>query len=483
MHKVLFVTSEAHPLAKTGGLGDVCGSLPSALQKVGNDVRVLLPAYPSAKRSAGSLRAVAEIPVGFANTSATLLEGVMPGTDIALWLVDFPPAYARDGHPYLDSNGQPWHDNAQRFALLCYVATALATARTSIGWLPDVVHCHDWQTGLIPALLARYSTRPGTVFTIHNLAYQGLFPGDTLRQLDLPPDFWSMHALEFHGHLSFMKGGLVFADQLTTVSPTYAREIQTPEFGYGLDGLLRHRTDRLSGVLNGIDTDAWDPSQDPHIAQHYSPRSFARKQGNKTALQQSLGFATDPECPIVGMIGRMVEQKGFDLALGALGSLLEQSAQVVVLGSGDGGLEDAWRDAQRRHPEQIAVHIGYSEPLAHQIEAGADLFLMPSRFEPCGLNQMYSQRYGTIPIVRRIGGLADTVVDASALHIKEKTATGIVFDDASVGALDHAIRRALTLYRDKATRREVALAGMRQDFSWQKSAADYSAIYHRARSF
>lgn len=474
MHKILFVTSEAHPLAKTGGLGDVCGSLPPALRKLGHDVHVLLPAYPAAKRAAGRLRKIAQIPIPFVNASATLLEGVIPGTNVVLWLVDFPPAFDREGNPYLDPTGQPWHDNAQRFALLCSVGAALALGETPLNWRPDIVHCNDWQTGLLPALLAQHDRRPAMVFTIHNLAYQGLFPEDTRYRLSLPPSLWSMHALEFYGQLSFIKGGLVFADHVTTVSPTYAQEIQTPEFGYGLDGLLRHRADRLSGILNGIDTDAWDPAKDSYISQRYSARSFNRKKINKTALQATLGLAAEPERPLIGMVGRLVEQKGADLVLHAWAELASSGVQLALLGSGDSGLELAWRDIAHRYPGQAATYIGYNEALAHQIEAGADMFLMPSRFEPCGLNQMYSLRYGTLPVVRRVGGLADTVIDADEGGTK---ANGFVFDAATPAALTRAVQRALALYRDKARWRSLALNGMRQDFSWHKSAQAYTALY------
>ncbi len=479
MHKVLFATSEAHPLAKTGGLGDVCGSLPPALRELGADMRLLLPAYPEAKRVAGSLRAVAQVPLTISDVPATLLEGVLPGSDVVLWLVDHAPAFAREGHPYLDASGEPWPDNAQRFAVFCDVALALARGRTHVAWRPDIVHCHDWQTGLVPALLAPHDDRPTTIFTIHNLAYQGLFPAETFTTLALPRALWSLHALEFYGQLSFIKGGLAFADRLTTVSPTYAREIQTPAFGSGLDGLLRERADRLTGILNGIDVAEWNPATDKHLAQRYSARSLARKKANKLALQQEMRLPGDPERPLIGMIGRLVEQKGFDLALGAWPDLAERQAQLVVLGGGESRFESAWRELQRRYPEQVAVHIGYNEALAHRIEAGADMFLMPSRFEPCGLNQMYSLRYGTPPIVRRVGGLADTVIDAAPETLADGTATGIVFDDATPAALALAVTRALTLYADKHNWRALALAGMRQDFSWRKSAQEYLALYER----
>ena len=480
MPRVLFIASEAHPLAKTGGLGDVCGSLPPALRALGCDVRLLMPAYRDAKRVVGALRMVAQIPIFFTDAPATLLEGQLPDSDVPVWLIDYPPAFERDGHPYLAPDGQPWHDNAPRFAVLCAATVALANGVSGNDWRPDVVHCHDWQTGLVPALLSATPSRPVTIFTVHNLAYQGLFPADMFLQLRLPPALWSSAALEFFGQLSFIKGGLALADYVTTVSPTYAREIQTPEFGCGLDGLLRHRADRLTGILNGIDSATWNPAMDPHLAQTYTADSLERKRSNKRALQEHVGLARDPERPLIGVIGRMVEQKGFDLALDAWRELAPQQAQLVVLGNGESRYEDAWRDTARRYPRQVAVHIGYDEALAHQIEAGADMFLMPSRFEPCGLNQMYSLRYGTVPIVRRIGGLADTVVDATAERLANGTATGFTFDAASADALAHAVTRALELYRDSKKWRALAVNGMRQDFGWHSSARAYAALYKRA---
>jgi starch synthase len=480
MQHVLFVTAEAQPLMKTGGLGDVCGSLPPALRALGRDVRLIMPAYRAAKRAAGSLDAVAQIPIAFAGAPATLLEGVLPGTDVPLWLVDYPPAFDRDGHPYLAPDGEPWHDNAPRFALLCAAATAIARGETPLAWEPDLVHCHDWQTGLVPAVLALIDARPATIFTVHNLAYQGLFPAPFFAELGLPPRLWSIDALEFYGQLSFIKGGLAGADFITTVSPTYAREIQTPAFGSGVDGLLRQRADRLVGILNGIDTAVWDPGSDTYVTQTYTAASFDRKQINKLALQERFGLARETACALIGTIGRMVAQKGFDLILDAWPSLAERGAQLVVLGSGERAFEDAWRDMARRYPRQVGVHIGYDEALAHRIEAGADIFLMPSRFEPCGLNQMYSLRYGTVPIVRRVGGLADTVTDATEVALADGTATGIVFDEANAAALARAVVRALDLFADQGKWRALALNGTSRDFSWRNSARAYAALYDRA---
>ena len=479
MPKILFVASEAHPLVKTGGLGDVVGSLPVALQSPRTDVRLLLPAYRDALTRAGKLRAVTTLSIPGLDAPVRILEGRLPDTPLITWLVDFPPAYDRPGNPYLDLHGQPWPDNAMRFALLAHVATALALGRTRLKWRPDAVHCHDWQTGLVPVLLAPEKSRPATVFTIHNLSYQGLFPPKTFKALGLAPELWSPEALEFHDQLSFMKGGLVFADQLTTVSPTYAREIQTPEFGGGLDGLLRHRAARLTGILNGIDDAQWNPARDRFLVKSYSSRQPRDKAANKLALQREFGLPQEAATPLIGMIGRLVQQKGIDLILGTLPGLMHRPLQLVVLGSGETGYEEALRKQAARHAGRLAVHIGYDEQLAHRIEAGSDMFLMPSRFEPCGLNQLYSLRYGTVPIVRRAGGLADTVVDATEQNIKSGKATGIVFQDARAAALLGAVDRALKLRRDSVRWKQIMLAGMRQDFSWRHSAEEYLRLYRQ----
>jgi len=480
MRKILFVTSEAHPLMKTGGLGDVCAGLPRALHALGADVRLLLPGYHDTLRHAGRLKPVTQLILPPLASPVTLLEGLLPGTRIKVWFIDFPPAYDRPGNPYLNVHGHPWHDNAARFALLARVAVEIARDTAGLSWQPDVVHAHDWQAGLVPALLAEDAARPATIFTIHNLAYQGLFSYETFLSLNLPASLWSLHALEFHGQMSFIKGGITFADRITTVSPTYAREIQTPEHGCGLDGLLRHHSARLSGILNGIDARAWNPARDPQLASRYSLRSLTHKLPNKTALQQEFNLHVDADVAIFGMVSRLVDQKGVDLLLEALPSLMVLPLQIVVLGSGEAQYEQELRAQSIRYPDRLAVLAGYNEAVAHRILAGADFFLMPSRFEPCGLSQLYSLRYGTVPIVRRAGGLADTVEDASGANIAAGTATGIVFDDASAVALTDAVQRALALHTEQRTWRQIQLTGMRQDFSWRHSAAAYLRLYEEA---
>jgi len=480
MRKILFVTSEAQPLMKTGGLGDVCGGLPQALHTLGADVRLLMPGYRDTLQRAGRLKMVSQLTLPPLAQPVTLLEGRLPGTRVTVWLIDFPPAYDRPGNPYLNVHGHPWHDNAIRFAILAQVAVAIARDAASLAWRPDVVHAHDWQAGLVPALLATEAARPATVFTIHNLAYQGLFPFDTFKSLTLPASFWSLHALEFHGQLSFIKGGIAFADRITTVSPTYAREIQTPEHGHGLDGLLRHHAARLSGILNGIDARNWNPARDPHLTSPYSSRRLAHKAANKAALQDEFNLPVDADAVMLGLVSRLVHQKGIDLILAALPELLELPIQIVTLGSGEPEYERALRAAAMKTPERVAVLVGYDEAIAHRIQAGVDVFLMPSRFEPCGLSQMYSLRYGTVPLVRRVGGLADTVIEATPDTLAAGTATGIVFDAPTPASLVQAVKRALALRHNARLWKQMQLTGMRQDFSWQHSASEYLQLYDAA---
>jgi len=458
----------------------VCGALARALARLGAEVRLLMPAYRGVAARVPGLRPVGELQLPAA-PPARLLRGRMPGSRAGLYLLDIPELYDRPGGPYAGPDGTDWPDNAWRFAALGRAAVTLALGRADPRWRPDLVHAHDWQAGLAPALLALERGRPATVFTVHNLAYQGVFPWETFRDLALPWELWSMERLEYYGRFAFIKGGLACADWLNTVSPTYAREIQTPEHGFGLDGLLRHRAARLVGILNGIDEEEWNPGRDPRIAARYSRRTLARRAVNKAALQARFGLPAHAEAPLLAHIGRLVEQKGVDLILGALDGLLAHGAQLVILGSGAAHLEQAVRAAAERYPGRVAAHIGYDEALAHLIEAGCDVFLMPSRFEPCGLNQMYSLRYGAVPVVRRTGGLADTVVDASEEAVAAGTATGFVFDPPTSEALLEACRRAIACYREHpAVWRQLMRTGMAQDFSWRASARRYLALYRRA---
>ncbi len=477
MAKLLFVTSEASPLIKTGGLADVSGSLPVTLKDLRWSVRLLIPAYPAAVKQVAPTKTIAQLQIPGIPGKVTLLEGKLPGSKLPVWLVDHSPSFSREGNPYVGPDGNDWPDNPERFALFSRCAVEIAMGRAGLRWAPDVVHCNDWQTGLVPALLHTESPRPATVFTIHNLAYQGLFPESTFHSLKLPPALWSHEGLEFYNQLSFIKGGLAFADQLTTVSPSYAQEIQTTKFGYGLEGLLRHRSRALSGILNGINDDEWNPESDPLITKNYSIKTFKNKAINKKALQKSFGLPQKNNKLLLGVVSRLVEQKGIDLVLAIAESLSALPVQLVILGSGDRQLERALQKAAQRHADTIAVNIGYDNTLAHQIEAGADAFLMPSRFEPCGLNQMYSLRYGTLPIVHAIGGLKDTVVDSNKQTIKDGTASGFCFNETNPEALLKTIERAIILYNQQKQWRKIALTGMQQCLNWRASARQYAKLY------
>ena len=456
----------------------MAGSLPRALLGLKQDVRLILPAYADVLGRAGRLKTVAEF--SLRHHPIRLQAGTLPGSRVPLYLVDCPELFNRPGNPYLGADGHPWPDNASRYTIFAEAVVQLANNKLGLNWQPDLVHCNDWQTGLIPALLSRQTHRPATVFTIHNLAYQGLFPYKTFQDLDLPADLWHLHALEYHDQLSFIKGGLVFADRINTVSPSYAREIQTPEFGCGLDGLLRHRHAALSGILNGIDTKEWNPGTDPFLAQTYNRRNLANKAVNKSALQQNLGLQTNADVLLIGFVGRLVEQKGVDILLDGLEKILTLPVQLALLGSGEARFETELLNTAELHPERVAVKIGYSESLAHQIEAGSDVFLMPSRFEPCGLNQLYSMRYGTLPVVRSVGGLADTVTDSNATNLAAKTATGFVLSGDQGSDLYQTLARACDLFRDKSQWKTIQLAAMSHDFSWQNSAQEYLKLYSAA---
>ncbi|GAB6142284.1 glycogen synthase GlgA [Methylosoma difficile] len=474
MKKILFVASEAHPLIKTGGLADVAGSLPKALAELGQDIRILLPNY-QAISSRGDIRYLCSLRVD--NRNINLLETRIAGTDVLAWLIDYPAFFNYPGNPYLDANGEAWPNNDERFALFCKVAVEVAMNRIKQDWQPDIVHCNDWQTGLVPALLSLEDNRPASVFTLHNLAYQGVFPPESVGTLNIPSQLWQPEGLEFHQMLSFMKGGLVYADALTTVSPTYAQEIQTETYGCGLEGLLSYRHDKLIGILNGIDNDDWNPTTDDYLAANYSADQLAAQKTNKAALQQQMGLPVDDSIPVFGLISRLVEQKGIDLVIDCLPAALTMPMQFILLGAGDKSFESQLQNLAQQYPDKIAITLGYNEALAHQIEAGADVFLMPSRFEPCGLNQMYSQRYGTLPIVRKTGGLADTVVDAIPQNLANQTATGLVFSEASSGALLETIKRAITLYSLPNVWENMQQQAMQKDFSWQRSATQYLEVY------
>lgn len=478
MKRLLFAASEAYPLIKTGGLADVAGSLPEVLRQQGMDVRLLLPAYQQLLASIPAPRCIAEMHV--AGTGLRILATRLPGTELETWLLDHPLFSQRAGNPYHDHEGNPWPDNPDRFALLSHVAAAIACGDWERDWQAHILHCHDWHTGPAIALAHEREQRPLTVFTIHNLAHMGLFDRATFDRLWFPEHFWRDTSLEYYGNMSFIKGGLVYADFITTVSPGYAREICESPGGLGLEGLLQHRRDRLVGILNGIDSRVWNPETDPYLEHQYGPNDLELKSRNKAALQESLGLHVSDELPLLGVVGRLVEQKGIELILAGLEDMLASPAQLVMLGTGDPRYERRLQELAAAHSGSMSVVLAYDESLSHRIEASADIFLMPSLFEPCGLNQLYSLRYGTLPLVRAVGGLKDTVIDSNETTRADGTATGFVFERPETADFLAALHRATTLWYDRQAWREMQRNAMAQDFSWQQSASQYKQLYDTA---
>jgi starch synthase len=476
--RILMVTSEAVPFAKTGGLGDVAGALPLALARLGHDVTLVLPRY----RGVGPGTVIESVPitVGGRTFDVTFVEHALADRARAV-LVDCAELYDRPALYGTDNTDYP--DNAARFALLARAALELGTRSDR---RPDVVHAHDWQSGLTPVYLRTlFADRPGlssaaSVFTIHNMAYQGLYPPAWMPALDLGWDLFGIEGIEYWGKLSFLKGGINFSECITTVSPRYAREIQTPEFGFGFDGILSRRTSQVCGILNGIDVDVWNPERDPYLPKPYGPGTIVDKAASKQALLEALGLpVTKPDLarPVIGMVSRLVDQKGFDL-LDALGEdLLTLDATFVLLGSGETRYQEMWQTLRAHAPERVGLRFGFDERLAHLIEAGSDLFLMPSRFEPCGLNQLYSLRYGTVPVVRAVGGLDDTIEEWNP---RTTAGTGFKFSEYSPEALMASLAKAVELYRKPRLWRVIQRAGMARDFSWDVSAAEYVKVYEKA---
>jgi starch synthase len=474
--RILMVASEALPFAKTGGLADVLGSLPRALGRLGHSVDVVMPRYRGI--TAGDRVASVTVPLGRQVTAAGIFGATADG--VRTLFVDHPAYFDRD---YLyGAGGHDYADNAERFAFLARAALEWAAAEPPY----DVIHGHDWQAGLVPLLLrTAFAGHPwlGTVpavFTVHNLAYQGIFEASWLPRLGLGWDLFHVDAMEFWGRISYLKGGIMFSRTITTVSPTYAREIQTPEYGFGFDGILRYRAADLVGVLNGIDYDQWDPSRDPNLTAPFDASNLEGKAAAKRAVLEAYGLAVDEHTfdrPLVGMISRMVDQKGFDLLAALADDLPRLDARFILLGTGERRYEDLWLGLAARYPDRVSARIGFDEGLAHLIEGGADLFLMPSRFEPCGLNQMYSLRYGTVPLVRATGGLADTVRN---LDPATGEGTGFTFEEYSPQALLGTLRWALSIYQNRELWRRIQQRGMQQDFSWTASAREYVEVYERA---
>lgn len=473
---VLSVASEIYPVIKTGGLADVVGALPLALRTEGIETRTLVPGYPAVTSSLEVAEEVLHLS-NFHGGSARVLSGSCAGID--LFVLDAAHLFARPGNPYSSPDGADWPDNAIRFAALGRIAADIGRGAIP-AFVPDIVHAHDWQAGLTPAYL-HYSDRPrpGTVMTVHNLAYQGQFPRGLLNEIGLPPESFNIDGVEYYGSIGFLKAGLRFADRITTVSPTYAQEIQRPDEGMGLDGLLRGRSDLVSGILNGIDTSVWNPATDPHIASRFDAVRLENRTPNKAALQQRLGLRAVPEAFLLGVISRMSWQKGLDLLLESLPAVLGEPIQIAVLGNGDQDLQNRYRAAAEANPDQIGVWVGYDEGLAHLIQAGADALVVPSRFEPCGLTQLCALRYGAVPIVSRVGGLADTVVDADEPGISSGAATGLKFGPVTTENLTEAVRRAHALFRRSSAWRELQQNCMAADVSWRHRSRGYADLYRQ----
>lgn len=472
--QVLMVASECAPFVKTGGLADVVGALPAALAPHGVTSQVLLPAYPSLFPLLPKGQEVAQfddLPGGAGRIVQVDAEGV------PLLLLDAPQLFDRPGGPYIDESGKDWSDNHIRFAALSMAAARIGMGAID-GYQPDVLHAHDWQAALAPVYL-RMADRdtPRSVITIHNIAFQGRFGPQVLGQLHLQTDWFHPEGLEFHGDLNMLKGALMYADRITTVSPTYAREILTPEFGMGLDGVLRSRAGVLSGLLNGIDTNVWNPSDDNALAKTYDAKGLKHKAVNRTEICKKMGLDVGHDGPLFCVISRLTNQKGLDALLDAVPELVSQGGQLAVLGSGQPELEQGFTQAAADYPGRVGAIIGYDEPLSHLIQAGSDAILIPSRFEPCGLTQLYGLRYGTLPVVARTGGLADTVIDANLAALAAKAATGFVFDDISGSGIANVINRVIEAYSDQKLWQSMQRAAMRDPVGWDVSAKGYRDLY------
>jgi starch synthase len=481
--RVLFCAPEVSPYAKTGGLADVVGALPPALKQLGCDARIFVPLYRTARPKVGYLRSVAEdvsIPVGVHSFNIHIWEGsTLSG--IPVYFLEKDEFYDRTYLYGVPSRGD-YQDNAERFITFSRAVYSLCM---ELSWFPDIFHLHDWQTGLISAYHNIHwrndpsFARSGTVFTIHNLAYQGIVPGVQFSLTHLPAQAFSLRGLEFWGQCNFLKAGLVFSDFLTTVSPHYSEEIQHPEFGSGLDGILRERSDRLVGILNGVDYDTWSPETDRLIPACYSASDLTRKKLCKKALLSKLKFPSgNLDTPLLAMISRLASQKGFDLLVQVLEDLMSLQVRMVILGTGDSEIESRLKEAAKRHPTQLKVVPRFDERLAHWIEAGADIFLMPSHYEPCGLNQMYSLRYGTVPVVHATGGLEDSVTDVLQ---RSSEGTGFKFYEYAPGPFLEAVKAAVGLFQDTSRWLELQRRGMTQDFSWNRSARHYLDIYEKVK--
>ena len=492
--RVLIAASEVAGFAKTGGLADVAGALPAALARRGNLTSVVMPLYSAVRRAGVPVERtgiVLPVPMGDRTLACRVFRSRLPGTDVPVFLIEHAPYFERDApgsgrglYQFQTPDGkQDYWDNGERYV---FFSRAVLELVPHLGYTPDVIHANDWQTGLVPVYLAEtYRNNPGyqrirSVFTIHNIAYQGSFPRELMNYTGLPGRLYNPGQLEHYG-FNFLKSGIVYADAVSTVSPTYAREVQTAEFGYGLEGLLNSIHGKLSGIVNGCDYRDWNPEHDKHIVAKYTAETvFERKPLCKADLQRRFKVNEDPAAPVLGVVARLVAQKGIDLVVSAAQGFLDLGCQLIVLGDGDRHLHDQLQTLRERNPDRVGLFLGFNEGLAHAVEAGSDLFLMPSRYEPCGLNQMYSLKYGTPPVVRTTGGLADTVVNATLENLADGRATGFTFGDYTAHALYETVKWALTLLRDRPTEfRQIVRTAMAQDWSWDRSAELYERLYRK----
>jgi len=487
--KILLVSPEIVPFAKTGGLADVSGAIPKYISELGEEIAIMMPMYHyvkdwirDTKSSVKDTGLRIEVPVFHRRQTAAVFEGAIPGTNIPAYFIEHDGYFFRP-ELYGDSRGA-YEDNSERFA---FFSRAVVESVCRLGLKFDVFHVNDWQSALIPAYLRTiFSSDPivgqsATILTIHNLAYQGIFDQWTMNFTGLPWELFNWRQLEFYGKFNYLKGGIAFADLVTTVSQQYAKEIQTPEYGYGLEGILASRSADLYGVLNGVDYSDWDPATDMLIGAKYTPDDLSGKKKCKARLQQKTGFPERENVLLIGMVSRLTDQKGFDILADAANALMEMDIQIVILGTGEQKYHDLLTSLGRKFPQKVALSIRFDNQLAHEIEAGADAFLMPSKYEPCGLNQMYSLKYGTVPIVRATGGLADTITDCSPKTLKDGSANGFSFTEYTAAALLDAIDRAAKVYtQQKKTWMKLMTTGMKQDWSWSRSAKEYIKLYKKA---
>jgi len=471
---VLSVASECAPFVKTGGLADVVGALPKALQAHGVSMRTLLPAYPALRPQLQAGRELTSWSDCFGGPGRIV---AVESDQVDLLLLDAPHLFDRTGNLYLDHTNSDWFDNHLRFAALSWAGAQIALHSID-GWLPDVVHAHDWQAGLVPAYLVNHSApTPPVVTTVHNIAFQGSFDASTLPELRIDDALFTPEGVEFFDRVSFLKAGLQLADQITTVSPTYARELMRPEFGMGLEGVLQHRQNNFQGILNGIDLDVWNPGSDTHLIANYNVDTLEEKSRNRVAVAQRFGVEPDANKPLFCVVSRLTEQKGLDVLLECLPTLVNSGASLALLGTGDPTLERGFQIAAEQHPGRVGTIIGYDEGLSHLMQGGSDAILIPSRFEPCGLTQLYGLRYGTLPVVAQTGGLADTVIDANAAAINTDSATGILFSPVNAEALGAAIERTCELFENSAVWTTIMRRAMHHPVGWDQSAAAYARLY------